>query len=362
MFDKALEIFKKGYQNNQFECAYLYYLSFIKSDNLNIYNINNFNTNKFINIFQALIDGFVYGEINTIKDLFDFYHIIGKKYNLQSQLSDKYMKYLNEIGEILASFNDKTKGEENMKKFTLLNLENLKYNSDHALSIIYMHGLTSNRKKDLIKSLKYLKKAKNNNEFSKPYYQRLIYKIKNKLFKLGIIEDKKSIVKLAKKVFDLYKKNENYEYYGNSYYYYFGKLYEYGIGTDKNNSLALSFYQKGCKPFHNLYDHFILVYKRYLSLKKVDSMINYSPNLPKYNVIFSLSIGKQIKLPVNNKMSFNKIKVELYKRQEFQNLEIKCFLFQGNRLEEDKTIEKYKIKENDKIVVMVGILQNLSYI
>jgi len=43
-------------------------------------------------------------------------------------------------------------------------------------------------------------------------------------------------------------------------------------------------------------------------------------------------------------------------------LEIKCFLFQGNRLEEDKTIEKYKIKENDKIVVMVGILQNLSYI
>ena len=301
MFDKALEIFKKGYQNNQFECAYLYYLSFIKSDNLNIYNINNFNTNEFINIFQALIDGFVYGEINTIKDLFDFYHIIGKKYNLQSQLSDKYMKYLNEIGEILASFNDKTKGGENMKKFTLLNLENLKYNSDHALSIIYMHGLTSNRKKDLIKSLKYLKKAKNNNEFSKPYYQRLIYKIKNKLFKLGIIEDKKSIVKLAKKVFDLYKKNENYEYYGNSYYYYFGKLYEYGIGTDKNNSLALSFYQKGCKPFHNLYDHFILVYKRYLSLKKVDSMINYSPNLPKYNVIFSLSIGKQIKLPVNNK-------------------------------------------------------------
>ena len=35
--------------------------------------------------------------------------------------------------------------------------------------------------------------------------------------------------------------------------------------------MALSFYQKGCKPLHNLNDSFIIVYYRYLSLKKVQS-------------------------------------------------------------------------------------------
>ena len=54
---------------------------------------------------------------------------------------------------------------------------------------------------------------------------------------------------------------------------FFGRLYEKGIGTEKNNKLALNYYQKGCTSLNNIYDSFVIVYKRYLSLKIVK--INY---------------------------------------------------------------------------------------
>ena len=39
IFDKALQIFKEGYENNQYDCAYYYFLSFTKSSNQIIYEI-----------------------------------------------------------------------------------------------------------------------------------------------------------------------------------------------------------------------------------------------------------------------------------------------------------------------------------
>lgn len=93
--------------------------------------------------------------------------------------------------------------------------------------------------------------------------------------------------------------------------------------------MALSFYQKGCKPLHNLNDSFIIVYYRYLSLKKVQSeKYNYlnenSNQIKKKNIIIRLSVGcVDINLFVLDNMTINDIKIELYKKQELQNLQIK---------------------------------------
>jgi hypothetical protein len=118
MFDKALEIFKEGYENKQFECGYYYFQAYTKLSNIFIYNINTFDSNKFINIFQPLIDSFLLDNMNALSNMFDCFYIIGKRYNLFFQLSNKYMKYLNEIAEICKSFADKKKRNENIIEYT----------------------------------------------------------------------------------------------------------------------------------------------------------------------------------------------------------------------------------------------------
>ena len=45
-------------------------------------------------------------------------------------------------------------------------------------------------------------------------------------------------------IFQLYDKYKDHNHYGNSFYYFFGRLYEKGIGTEKNNKLALKYHIK----------------------------------------------------------------------------------------------------------------------
>ena len=358
MFGKALQIFEKGYKKHKYECSYSYFHAFTKSENQTIYEEHDFNPKKFIDIFQCLIDAFLYGQMNSLYNMFDYLHVIGKKYNLFSLFSSRYMMYLNEIALLCESFADKEKGEENMKKFTLNKIETLKYGAYHSLSYIYMYGLTTEVKLHLIKAEAFLKKSKERDEYSHPYYTRLIYKIKKKLFELGVFEDKREVDKYEKLVFKLYEKYKNHDHYGNSYYYYFGSLYEKGIGTEKNNKMALKYYQKGCNSLHNIYDSFIIVFKRFQSLKKIKSnkFVNHTNKSNKtFNINFRLSAGDvDIKFPINEKMTISDIQNELYKRSELQNYVIKILLFQGNQMMENDTIEKFKIKENDTIVVLVG--------
>ena len=362
MFDKALEIFREGYEHNQYDCAIYFFNSYTKSENLTIYEKNNFNPNKFINIIQPLIDSFILGEIYSINNLFDFIYIIGKKYNLFSQINDKYLKYLNEIAELCLKITDEKLGVDYCKKFSPFNnIPELQRSFYTGLSVIYMYGLTSKVKKNLLKAEKCLINAMKSDERGEPYFTRLIYKIYKKFFNMGVFEDKEELFKLENKVFKLYEKNKDYENYGNSYYYYFGKLYEKGIGVKKDEKMAYSYYLKGIKPLDNLFYIFIIVYRRYSSLKKVNSskFKIYNPNLnnkdsKKFNVIFRLSFGElNINLSINDNMTINDIKNELYKKPELQNLKIKCLLHQATNLENEEKIGKYKVKENDFIVVIV---------
>lgn len=79
IFDKALEIFEIGYEHKQYECSYYYFLAFIKSGNLSIFDVTNINSNKLIQIFKTLINSFIYGEMNCNQNIFDYYFTIGKK-------------------------------------------------------------------------------------------------------------------------------------------------------------------------------------------------------------------------------------------------------------------------------------------
>ena len=172
------------------------------------------------------------------------------------------------------------------------------------------------------------------------------------------MDDFEEIKNLQNKVFNLYEKNKNYEYYGNSYYYYFGKLYEYGLGTTKNDNMAYSYYMKGTKQINDLFDSFIIVYKRYLSFQKINSKKFYDLNnkktiKEKFNVIFRLSIGEDINLLINEDMTISEIKYELYKKQELKSLNIRTFLFNAVELKDNEKVEKYKIKTNQIVLAIV---------
>ena len=358
MFDKALNIFKQGYENNMFECSLYYFHAFTKSDNQSIYDLDKFNSQQFIYIFKILIDAFLYGKIFALELMFDFFYIIGKHYNLFSQLSSKYMKYLDEIAILCLSFIDEKNGEENMKKYNPNDLGKINHSAYHALSMIYMYGLTQKVKKNLLKAETCLNSASKLNEYIQPYYANLKYKIKKKLFKLKVFEDEDELNQYGNELFQLYYKYRNYKYYGNSFYYIFGKLYEKGIGTNKDEKMAYKYYQKGCSSLVNLNDSFIIVYKRYLCLKilssdKYISLFSLSNNNPFIIIKFRLSIGTEIKLPVRNEATIGDIKDELYKKIELQNLMIETFLFQANQLDDKTKISQLKLTNEDVIVVIV---------
>ena len=58
-------------------------------------------------------------------------------------------------------------------------------------------------------------------------------------------------------------------------------------------------------------------------------------------------------LPINPYMSLGDIKKELYKKPQLQNYEIKLLLFKGNQLMKNDTLEKFKVKDNETVLVMV---------
>ena len=362
MFEKALNIFKEGYENNIYECSLYYFNAFTKSDNQSIYNKDKFDNQQFINIFQTLIDAFIYGKIFSLELMFDFFHIIGKHYNLFTELSNKYMKYLDEIALICLSFIDEKEGEENMKRYNPYDLERIKHSANHALSMIYMYGLTNSVKKNLLKAETCLKAASELNEYVQPYYTNLIYKIRKKLFKLGVFEDENDLIQFGNELFQIYNKYKDYKYYGNSYYYIFGKLYEKGIGTTRDDKMAYKYYQKGCSSLVNLNDSFIIVYKRYLCLKilnsdKFISLFCLSNNNPTFLVCFKLTTGAQIKLPVKNDMTIGDVKNELYKRIELQNLRIKTLVFGAEQIKDHKRIIELNININNNDFILVVVEQ-----
>ena len=268
------------------------------------------------------------------------------------------MKYLDEIAILCLSFIDEKNGEENMKKYNPNDLGKINHSAYHALSMIYMYGLTQKVKKNLLKAETCLNSASKLNEYIQPYYANLKYKIKKKLFKLKVFEDEDELNQYGNELFQLYYKYRNYKYYGNSFYYIFGKLYEKGIGTNKDEKMAYKYYQKGCSSLVNLNDSFIIVYKRYLCLKilssdKYISLFSLSNNNPFIIIKFRLSIGTEIKLPVRNEATIGDIKDELYKKIELQNLMIETFLFQANQLDDKTKISQLKLTNEDVIVVIV---------
>jgi len=159
----------------------------------------------------------------------------------------------------------------------------------------YIYGLTNKIKKNLLKAEECLNKASELNEYSQPYYAMYIYRVRKKLFKLGAFEDINDLIQIGNEVFKIYEKYKDFKNYGNSFYYMFGKLYEKGIGTQKNNKMAFLYYQKGCRSLLNLSDSFIIVYKRYLSLKITKSMVMKSSannNIPSFLAYSSPSFNE----------------------------------------------------------------------
>ena len=360
MFNEALYIFQRGYENNNYECAIYYFHSFTKSGDQSIYDKDKFKSKDFVNIFQSLIDAFIYGKIVSLELMFDFFYIMSKRYNLYDKLSKKYMNYLDEIASLCLSFVDKEKGKENMKKYNPYIIDNIYHSAYHALSMIYMYGKINIITKDLFKAELCLKAASTINEYTLPYYTNSIYKVRKKLLKSGELKDEKDLIELGKDLFKLFDKYKTYKHYGNSFYYNFGKLYEKGIGTNKNDKKAYQLYERGCYSLFSLNDSFIIVYKRYLSLTKIRSekfrnifSLSDNNNTPSFSLNFRLSTGKDIKLSVRKEMTISDIKNTLYKNSVLQNLEIQIFLFAGDQLKNEKMIRDINLNNNDVILVVV---------
>ena len=124
-----------------------------------IYEKKKFDSNNFINIFQVLIDGFLYGNYEVLNNMFEYLYIIGKKYKLLSQMANKYINSINEIAELCLSFVDDKKGANNIKNLFPIFYEDIQFMCHYSLYIIYMYGLSTKIKKNLIKAQENIKQA-----------------------------------------------------------------------------------------------------------------------------------------------------------------------------------------------------------
>ena len=120
--------------------------------------------------------------------------------------------------------------------------------------------------------------------------------------------------------------------------------------------MAYSYYLQGCKSLFNLFDSFVIVYKRFLSIEiinsnKFDFLKSDDKNKNKYNAIFRLSIGKDINLLIHDDMTIREIKKELYRKNELQGLKINVFIVGGETLKENELVKTYKIK--DKVILVM---------
>ena len=120
--------------------------------------------------------------------------------------------------------------------------------------------------------------------------------------------------------------------------------------------MAYSYYLQGCKSLFNLFDSFVIVYKRFLSIEiinsnKFDFLKSDDKSKNKYNAIFRLSIGKDINLLIHDNMTIREIKKELYRKNELQGLKINVFIVGGETLKENELVKAYKIK--DKVILVM---------
>ena len=248
--EKALEIFKEGFENGNYFCFFCYYDGFLYSYDMKMFeNGNNIETIKlFLNI---LINDILIGGLFSYFEFFFLRKICLKHFKIDPNIIKEYDIYTKEFCQFLSKIVNPV-NKVFLEKYFAKDISECEFKLSYGyLNYLGINGIID---KDLDKSISYYKSSfkKSQNRSYKRFCYSYIYKLKSIFYK----EQKNNItieklLKSGKKLFDLYNisfQEGNLNDFSSSFFYYLARLYEKGIGTKKDNYYAYIYFYQATKP------------------------------------------------------------------------------------------------------------------
>jgi hypothetical protein len=246
--ERALEIFKEGFENGNYYCFFCYYDAFLYTYDMKIFE--NGKNVEIIKLFlNILINDILIGGLFSYFEFFFLRKISLKHFKIDQKIIEEYDIYTVELCKFLSNI---IKPEN--KKFLDNNFSKDIAECEFNLSYGYLKylGINGIIEKNLDLSFSHIKhsfKTSENRSYKRFCYS-FIYKLRTIFYQNKIIEEKK-LLKSGKKLFDLYNislQEGNLNDFSSSFYYYLAKLYEKGIGTKKDNYYAYIYYYQATQP------------------------------------------------------------------------------------------------------------------
>lgn len=248
--EKALEIFKEGFENGNYYCLFCYYDAFLYSYDMKMFeNGNNVEIIKLF--FNILINDILVGGLFSYFEFFFLRKICLKHFKIDPNIINEYDIYAKEFCQFLSNI---IKPEN--KVFLENNFSKDISECEFKLSYGYINylGINGIINKNLDTSFYYFKSSfkKSENRSYKRFCYSFIYKLKSIFFKEqknNITKEK--LLKSGKKLFDLYNisyQEGNLNDFSSSFFYYLARLYEKGIGIKKDDYYAYIYFYQATKP------------------------------------------------------------------------------------------------------------------
>ena len=248
--EKALEVFKEGFENGNYFCFFCYYDGFLYSYDMKMFE--NGNNVEIIKLFlNILINDILIGGIFSYFEFFFLRKISLKHFKIDPNIIKEYDIYTKEFCQFLSKIVNPV-NKVFLEKYFAKDISECEFKLSYGyLNYLGINGIID---KDLDKSISYYKSSfkKSENRSYKRFCYSYIYKLKSIFYK----EQKNNItieklLKSGKKLFDLYNisfQEGNLNDFSSSFFYYLARLYEKGIGTKKDNYYAYIYFYQATKP------------------------------------------------------------------------------------------------------------------
>jgi TPR repeat protein len=241
MYDKCLEVLKKGIDNGNFRCYFLYYDCFLSK-----FDFEHGDPNDLVNLLNFVCRDLVTGNVFSFFEYFYTCKILQKHYgitNLDKTYEAEFLKIINIV------YVDRSILSNNFAKGIV--------ETEFLLSLGFVYYIGINGGKDFELSEHLLKESFNmSSNFS---YKRFCYSY---IFKIRIKENcleatskenggNSVLTKLEKTKQKMYKiymeslEGTRLEDFSSSYFYFLAKIYEYGWGCKKDDLSAYCYYLHG---------------------------------------------------------------------------------------------------------------------
>jgi hypothetical protein len=261
-YDKCLSILKKGMDNGNFRCYFLYYDCFLSR-----FDFGKGNISELVDLLQCVRKDLVTGNIFSFFEYFYLSKILEKHFNIKDIDKSYETEYLTIINTV---YENRSILSNNFAK-GIVETEFLL-----SLGFVYYLGINGGKNYELAEKL--LKDSfKMSNNFSyKRFCYSYIFKIRLKALAANP-NDERIIAKFEKTKLKMNKiymesiENSKLEDFSSSYFYFLAKIYENGWGCkpDNLNSYCYYFHGSTAKVKHLGTGTIIAYFRRFKSGQKI---------------------------------------------------------------------------------------------